>query len=178
MKMSKERKENWKDGLLRCANCKDYKDQGLFGPDKRNRFRSLKSNHCKECSNLRSRKILKRYSENNNLSFYIGRLLAGVKDRSIKNGIDFNLDKSYLIELYNKQKGKCAVSGVEMTYITGKNRNDIYENISVDKIFPEKGYIKENIQLCCTIINVMKYDLSIEKLVKYCKNIILWQESK
>jgi len=174
----KERVNNWDCDLLICATCKLAKEEEAFGPDKRNRCRNFKSNYCKDCSNLRSRKRLKEHSNNTNFDFYISRLYYGINDR-VKNNkykkvnvLNSNLTKDDLINLFKKQEGKCAISGIEMTYTTGKGTGIIPDNVSVDRIDSSKGYSKDNVQLVCSIVNIMKSNLPLNKLVYYCKQII------
>ena len=172
----KERVINWDGDLLICTTCKLGKEEKEFGPDKRNRCRNFKSNYCKDCSKLRFRKKLKEYSNNTNFDFYISRLYYGINDR-VKNSkkvniLNSDLVKEDLINLFKKQKGKCAISGIEMTYITGKGTGMIPNNISVDRIDSLKGYNKDNIQLVCSIVNIMKSNLPLNELVYYCEQII------
>lgn len=172
----KERVNNWDCDLLICATCKLAKEEEKFGPDKRNRCRNFKCNYCKDCSKLRSRKNLKEYSENTNFDFYISRLYYGINDR-VKNSkkvniLDSDLTKDDLVNLFKKQEGNCAISGIKMTYVTGKRTGMIPDNISVDRIDSSKGYTRDNIQLVCSIVNIMKSNLPLNKLVYYCKQII------
>jgi hypothetical protein len=48
----------------------------------------------------------------------------------------------------------------------------IRTNASIDKINPSLGYVKNNVQLVCNTINMMKSDMSIDELLKFCKLII------
>jgi hypothetical protein len=57
-----------------------------------------------------------------------------------------------------------------MTYLMGKGR--IYTNVSVDRIDSNKGYLKDNVQLVCMVINQMKSDLNLDELKYYCQEII------
>ena len=63
----------------------------------------------------------------------------------------------YLINLYEQQNGKCAISNLQMTH----DRYD--ENaVSVDRINSNMGYFKENIHLTCWWVNRMKFDLDLK----------------
>lgn len=75
-----------------------------------------------------------------------------------------------LVDLYEKQNGRCAISGVEMTYLCGVGKVDT--NISIDKINPTNGYVEGNIQLVCHRVNIMKLDKSKDDLLAWCKKII------
>lgn len=71
---------------------------------------------------------------------------------------EYGLTIEILSEIYDKQKGICAISGEIMTYsrLDGRTRS----NISIDRIDSKKGYEQENIQLVCHIVNVMKLDMT------------------
>lgn len=81
-----------------------------------------------------------------------------------------DLDIEFLLYLYSKQKGLCAISGVEMTHLTGAGR--VPTNISIDRIDSNKGYTQDNVQLVCRQVNIMKAELSLEDLKRWCSNIL------
>jgi len=93
------------------------------------------------------------------------RFLA-LKNRAKTYSIDLNFDDSYLEELYKKQNGKCFYSGLDMTF----ERDGKYI-MSVDRIDSNKGYVKDNVVLCCSIINSMKNTLSTEEFFLIIKKL-------
>lgn len=80
------------------------------------------------------------------------------------------LDIDLLERLYNYQKGLCSLTGIPMTYITGKGK--IPTNISIDRIDSNKGYEINNIRLVCRHANCMKMELTDEQLIWWCNRII------
>lgn len=98
----------------------------------------------------------------------------GLKDRSNRKNMDCDIDLQYLHELWDKQKGLCALSGIPMTYYFDSGR--VPTNLSVDRIDSGLGYIKGNIQLVCMAVNQMKSDLTIEQLKYFCKSILEYQK--
>lgn len=93
------------------------------------------------------------------------------KNRS-KNGreIEVNLTSEYLAELYEKQNGKCAITGlpIEASITNTKNRGRVW-TASVDRIDSSKGYIEGNVQWLHKDINRMKWDLDTDKFIELCK---------
>ncbi len=75
-----------------------------------------------------------------------------------------------VLELYTAQEGKCALSGVEMTYISGKGR--VGTNIGIDRIEHQGPYIKENVRLVCNYVNTMRLDKTDEEFFWWCKRIL------
>lgn len=75
-----------------------------------------------------------------------------------------------IVDLFQEQEGKCALSGVPMTYIAGKGR--IPTNIGIDRIEHQGPYIKGNIRLVCNYVNTMRLDKTDEEFLWWCKQII------
>lgn len=170
------RSVHWQGNLLICATCKLPKTVDNFKTDKRNKFRAFKNNSCTTCYNTYCNKRLQVLYIKNDLDFYITRLYNGIthRCRNIKRykDLEFDITKQDLLDLYKKQKGKCAISGEIMTNILGKNVGQIPTNISVDRIDSNNGYTKSNIQLVCTTVNIMKSNMTLEMLKYFCKLII------
>ena len=91
-----------------------------------------------------------------------------------KNREALSLD--FLVDLYEKQNGCCAISGVKMTYLAGHGRQDT--NISIDQIRPGAGYTENNVQLVCRCVNSMKYDYSMDNFISWCRKIVEFNEKK
>jgi hypothetical protein len=68
---------------------------------------------------------------------------------------------SFLKKLYEKQNGKCAISGMplELQIGTGKPNPN---KCSVDRIDSNRGYNHRNVWLVCWWVNQMKMDMSME----------------
>ena len=80
------------------------------------------------------------------------------KQRSKKMGWDFNITIENLIELYEKQKGLCYISGVELSLEKHSPRT-----ISLDRIDSSKGYVVGNVALCTDFINKSKSDYTLDE---------------
>lgn len=87
-----------------------------------------------------------------------------------KQELGFDIDLGYLVRLFEEQLGKCAVSGVGMTYLAGSGR--IFTNISLDRIDSSKGYLRGNVQFVCDIVNRMKSDMEQKELLFWCRRIL------
>jgi hypothetical protein len=83
--------------------------------------------------------------------------------------------------IYDAQDGKCALSGIEMTFTYDKNHPTFNAsaknikwpfNISPDQIDAGKGYVRGNVQLVCAQVNMMKAELPIEVLVHISRKIV------
>ena len=59
--------------------------------------------------------------------------------------------------LFQKQKGRCAFTGMELKF--PKDARDVSANASIDRINSKKGYTIDNVQWVDKRINFMKYTL-------------------
>ena len=101
-------------------------------------------------------------------SVFIAAILNHAATR--KRSLGFDIDRGYLLEIYETQGGLCAVSGVKMTHIAGSGRT--LTNISIDRVDSSKGYLRGNVQFVCDIVNRMKSDMTQAELVSWCRNIL------
>lgn len=84
--------------------------------------------------------------------------------RSAKvRGIEFNLTKEYLNDLYQKQLGICAITGDKLPSINES---------SLDRIDSSKGYIEGNVQWVTVQANKCKHILSMQELYKFCQKVL------
>ena len=84
---------------------------------------------------------------------------------------DFNLTASFLMELFEKQDGKCALTGIPM--LTNSHRDDRPDNVrcnpnkmSIDRIDSKLGYTTDNVQLLTWITNSEKMDMTNEQFIQ------------
>ena len=124
-------------------------------------FRSTR-NVCKEC---RSAQIMDNKSSSPYL--YIKGLFRSLKYS--RKEFDWEITCEYVETLWDKQEGKCALSGVFLTWQAGEGRQDF--NVSIDRKDPNKGYIIGNIQLVAQRVNIMKHTLGDSEFYWWCKNI-------
>jgi hypothetical protein len=100
------------------------------------------------------------------LSGKIRRTLKDSKYRAGKKNIDFDLDFDYLRKLVLEQKALCFYTGSSF------NLNDKLENMSLDRINSDKGYIKGNVVWCLAGINFLKFTRTYGETIKVCKQLV------
>lgn len=93
------------------------------------------------------------------------KLLIKIKERALKDGIPFNLELDDIIIPTH-----CPYLGMELTHHLGKGYLD--SNSSIDKIIPELGYTKGNIQVISRLANQMKNSATKEQLITFAHNIL------
>lgn len=168
-------------GRQTCKRCKEEKPlsefytNGCF-PDGLQCYRST----CKVCvlekSKLKYPLVYKSNAEKRSSSpkNFISRILNHAAQR--KQHLGFDIDLGFLLQLYESQGGKCALSGVEMTYFAGNGRVDT--NISIDRIDSSKGYLRSNVQFVCAIVNRMKQDSTEEQFFEWCRRVLEKRDEK
>ena len=92
------------------------------------------------------------------------------KSRAFQKGWDFDLDYEYLTELYENQKGKCYYTNLKMNYEKGPMT---FDTMSLDRVDPSKGYIKDNVVFCLNCINMLKSDHSMEDFKTIFRSIAM-----
>src|ERR1700686_630710 len=165
---SEEYKE--KHNLRKCRGCKNIKERNKF--EKQNRY-------CIECHYLRdeNKKLSliasnKKYKLNNpdkaknwntityKRKYYsydtktiIRYRLRSCKQRAMKNSLDFELDENFLLNMYDEQNGKCAVTKIEFDATFNEKFTRRPFALSIDRIDSNLGYLKTNVRLVCNVVN-------------------------
>lgn len=88
---------------------------------------------------------------------------------------EVTINQDYLMALYDQQEGLCALSGVRMTWATGKTSPT---SISIDRIDGEKGYVDGNVRLVCVAVNAFRGIMNDQQLLKMAKALVSTMESK
>jgi len=135
----------------RCGKCKCVKEFSEFRKNKNSAFGL--SYFCKNCDSQRV------YSKDRRRV-----LVNAAKKRSKDQGLEFDLTVDDL-----EFPEYCPVFGIKLEFNTGCCRDNSY---SIDRIDPNKGYIKGNVQVISHKANTMKSNGSLddlEKLVAFLK---------
>lgn len=130
---------------------------------------------CKKCVASRSRtqwaslpqeekaRRISRSTERHGLK-RLERLVSTTKSRALKSNIPFNIEPSDIVI-----PEKCPYLGITLFHGAGKLTDN---SPSLDKIIPELGYIKGNIQVLSHKANAMKRNASIEELLAFSHAIL------
>lgn len=76
--------------------------------------------------------------------------------------LEVAVTEEYLQELYEKQGGRDFYTGLEIPKL---------EDISVDRINNELGYIEGNLVLTTKEINMFRRDRSVDKFIELCSQV-------
>lgn len=91
-----------------------------------------------------------------------------MKEKSgISRGYQWDLTIEFIWEVYEKQGGVCALSGLPI----GWAEKGLTATASIDRIDSSEGYLKQNVQLVHKDINFMKQQYDQEKFIALCKAV-------
>ena len=144
--------------LRKCNWCGEKKPLNDFDQSK-------KSRQCNKC------KIARRKATISSSPFnYMHNLHTQLRYARKKQGYKWKIKPEDLYVIYAKQEGKCALTGVELTFNKGVGEESDF-NISIDRIDSKGDYVVSNIQLLGKIVNFLKHDMPQEKFIKLTKLI-------
>ena len=103
-------------------------------------------------------------------------LFSKVRFNADLRKIEFAIEREDLVELWEKQTGKCAITGRQMTLEKGKG--SLWSAASVDRIDNKIGYHRLNIHLVCVGINRAKGILDLEEFIKICGEVVKFAKDK
>lgn len=142
---------------IRCRICGEDKDQSQFSRLKHSDFR------CNKCK--RGDPAAARYNR-------IRSICKRLESRS--NGLPFNLSPGYIRDLYLKQKGLCAVSGLQMLPLGEPRSTGRVSAVSpsLDKIVPILGYVPGNVRWVLFAVNAFKGVMSDEEMLTIARAMV------
>jgi len=97
-----------------------------------------------------------------------GAYFSSIKCKAKNKNIEFTVTKQYLWNLFLQQDKKCALSKITLIFAISR-KFDVGQTASLDRIDPNKGYIRDNLQWVHKDINYMKRTYSQDHFIKMCK---------
>jgi hypothetical protein len=102
-----------------------------------------------------------------------GRALINSRKRASKKGLNFDIDKEFILNLFDKQGGKCFYSGVSLNIV--KEDSSTFHDplkMTLDCIDPKLGYTRGNVVWCAYCVNAFKQKMPANQMFEICKGII------
>lgn len=100
------------------------------------------------------------------------RIISRSRKAAKCKGMEFNLTLEYIIDLWFKQKGACALSGIAMA-VPDEDKPSTPQTGSLDRINSNEGYLEGNVQWICLSLNYGKYSWSEEEFKKFLTHLSL-----
>lgn len=186
-KKAEATKKKWESilasGKHRCKNCREDKPIDEFvkmymSNQWVGKYRFLYE--CKACKRKRTyaKRAKKRTTIAGTMDIVIKHLHQGAKKRNLT----FVVTKQDLLDLWEQQKGLCYYSWYPMQYTfvgykNGKLNAKVKYQLSCDRLNNDLWYTLDNIVLCCTFVNKMKWNLSESEFYQVCKDILQTKKS-
>lgn len=101
---------------------------------------------------------------------HIASLMTGIKRRAKNKNIPFDLDLEYLFIL---APFNCPVLGTPLAWCEKHDKRGPKNNSpSLDRIDPEKGYVKGNVMWMSQLANAMKNNATKEELKQFANWVL------
>jgi hypothetical protein len=147
--------------LCRCVLC---------GEEKKLTTSEIKTNKSCGCFLSSAGSKNKKWKGYGNISRKFWR---SVEEGALARGHDFEISIEYVWELFLKQNGKCAITGLDLHFAATERRREQGETTaSLDRIDSNKGYTKDNVQWVYKDINMMKQGFNQDYFFKLCKLVV------
>jgi hypothetical protein len=148
-----------------CTSCNKVKLLSQFETFKEGQVRGI----CQQCVTLQRARKTSATPES-----YLRVLNVQLKSQRLKQDIEYGITTEDVIDMWEMQGGKCALSGMLMTHQrdgTYGDRKKKEFNASIDRINPQGPYVRENVQLVAARVNTMKHTLGEDMFIWWVKNI-------
>lgn len=102
----------------------------------------------------------------------IKKLRHMARNRANNKRLPFDLTVDYLLDLWESQEGKCAVSGRELELEYSDKFRQVNPNApSIDRIVPEKGYTIGNVRFLTYHANICVNEFGDDELYSLIEDI-------
>lgn len=169
MEQDKSRRDGMWFAICKCYVCgrEDYKAKPYW-------VKGKYGSHTKSCGCDKT--YFKRQTGRNSSKFrgcgdMSSHYISSVERRAKKIQVEFDLDAKFLWNLYGQQEGKCALSGVPISFSV-VNRQRSNGTVSLDRIDSSKGYVRSNVQWVHKNVNRMKTDFDQKEFFDWCEKIV------
>lgn len=125
-----------------------------------------KSSQCMSCANKLPKNI--KHLPKGEAAF--NSLYSNYKNSAKQRDLIFNLTKDDFRKL---TKQNCYYCNKKPSQICQRNFYGFYLYNGIDRLNPNKGYIKENCVSCCTLCNFLKRKMSFEDFYLHIKTIFI-----
>ena len=90
----------------------------------------------------------------------VGGALRAAKHRAKASSLPFDIDTDYLLSVF-PQDAKCPVLGIDLVWGLADGRTN---SPSLDRVFPELGYVRGNVQWISDRANIIKSNATSDEL--------------
>ncbi len=165
-----------------CRTCGEHKHISEYPVQRKGGFRGSDTPtlrlDCKRCTAEAAREYRKTYvgkpgkvtkypEELRYLVSAIRMRLTDAKQRAANAGTPFNLTTDFLLQLWDAQEGRCAVSKLPLSLEKGTPHV-----LSLDQVKAGLGYVEGNVQWLSWAVNRAKGDLTMPEFLGMCSAVV------
>ena len=150
-----------------CSRCGVAKPLSEFSPHPS--CRDGVRGTCKKCATDYAKAWQKK--KRTRLRGFLHTLLTAAKHRAQCGGMPFELTLDYLVELWVRQGGSCAVSGLRFQYSRSKWIRNA-DALSLDRIEPKAGYVDGNVRFALDAVNVALNEWGLDTIVPIFRAVV------
>jgi hypothetical protein len=106
---------------------------------------------------------------------------CAIRHSALARGLELTITQEYAWGLFQKQGGRCALSGVEITLCPHRAlqlADSGNETASLDRIDSTKGYVPGNVQWIHKDLQRMKWQFPEDQFFRWCATITQYRGSK
>lgn len=154
-------------GVKRCSTCQLEKPKTEFGLAK-----GITDGLQPLCNSCR---VISRKAYNTSVKGHTQNMISAARKRAKTKGRDFALTIREVEDLWAKQEGKCAVTGLVLETENTTEEHDNSRNPfgpSIDRIESTKGYVTGNVRLVVTMANVAMNNWGDEVMEEVLANVL------
>lgn len=162
-----------------CFKCKVIKNISEFSAVNKNK--DGKYCRCKKCDNqakkeskIKKAKREKIYREKNREAInkhkkeyknanFIKNCVSKAKERAYRLGLEFDLNDEFILNLINKQNGKCFWLGIPFLLVRRRDP----QQPSIDRLDNSKGYTRDNVVVSCLAANYARNNSTTERFKEF-----------
>ncbi len=157
-----------KEGMRQCNCCNIFKPKtsDFFRIARRYNGKVYLTHNCRKCSSENTTIISKRYQAKYPERFWITKTVSCAQKRARENGVPFDREYVKQISKDYKHGSLCPSCKITMSYFNmdDNNHNKRKTWVSLDRIYPDKGYVKDNLCFICHRCNWLKSNATVEEL--------------
>ena len=95
-----------------------------------------------------------------------------IKTHAKQRDRELGVTLRHVWDLFLKQNRCCALSGLDLVFVSDYRKNKRQQTASLDRIDSSKGYVRGNIQWVHKDVNKLKQSFSEQRLTELCKLIV------
>jgi uncharacterized Zn finger protein (UPF0148 family) len=169
-------RDEFEKGMQFCISCGDEARIRSNKENKKNYSRKYRQNYPdKARAESKKSKAKQYYSDDPNIFFKY--LLSHCKGRAKSRSLDFNLSVDFLIDLYEMQNNKCAVTKLSFNFEKSEFEKRPFAP-SIDRIDSSKGYTQDNVRLVCAAVNYALNEFGDTVFDKICAARVLYKSNE